>query len=75
MNVSSGWVESPDRNLDGLYENNQDCLWTMTAPDGYIIEVAIQFMHTEFDSETGKCYDFVQVCFSFHLSADLYSLV
>ena len=49
----SGFIQSPDEDNDGTYENDQDCLWTISAPEGQIIQIKF----SEFDIETHKTCD------------------
>lgn len=54
-----GMFGSPDPNLDGRYEPNMDCLWTIEMP----VNKAINLTFTSFDLEsTTVCrFDYVNV--------------
>lgn len=54
-----GMFGSPDPNLDGLYEPNLDCLWTIEMP----VNKAINLTFNSFDVENAfDCrYDYVKV--------------
>lgn len=59
---TSGFVESPDINKDGLYEKNLDCIWTITVPDQSIVKLTFESFDLEDTNDyTGKCRDYVQV--------------
>ena len=44
---STGSVTAPDFDGDGLYDTNVDCLWTVQAPENYVIRYEIQFYEIE----------------------------
>lgn len=54
-----GMLGSPDSNLDGRYEPNMDCLWTIEMP----VNKAINLTFTSFDLESAtNCrFDYVKV--------------
>ena len=43
----TGSVTAPDFDGDGLYEINVDCIWTIHAPEDYVIRYVIQFFEIE----------------------------
>ena len=43
----AGSVTAPDFDDDGLYQINVDCLWTIQAPEGYVIRYVIEFFEIE----------------------------
>ena len=49
----SGWVTSIDRNGDGLCDQNRDCIWTIIAPDGMVVD--IYFHMVDFNRYTSVC--------------------
>ena len=58
----SGVFHSPDNDNNGVYENGQDCLWTLTALEGQVIYLKFIKFDLE-DGENNICaYDFVEVC-------------
>ena len=45
LSSSSGAIVSPDRNNDGLYDMEVDCLWIIVAPENQVIRHKIdQFL-------------------------------
>ena len=58
MTQSSGNISSYDGDLDGKYDSNQNCVWTILAPSDKIIR--LEFL--VFELEASECeYDYVQV--------------
>ena len=46
--------------VDGLYDNNLNCSWSMTANERNVIE--INFVHLDIESNNTKCdFDYLQV--------------
>lgn len=58
----SGVFISPDVDNNGVYESNQDCLWTLTAPEHQVIYLKFIKFDLEFEDNCG--YDYVEVCYS-----------
>lgn len=55
----SGNISSYDGNHDGLYDNNQNCVWTIIAPEDNVIR--LEFLG-DFELESSECYfDYVKV--------------
>ena len=44
---ATGSITAPDVDGDGLYDTNRDCLWTVQAPENYVIRYVIQFFDIE----------------------------
>ena len=60
MNSSSPSVfESPDVNRDGKYEDNLECVWTIFAPENYVL--SISFTQFTVDTKSIACGDYVEV--------------
>ena len=71
FNSSVGWISSLDRDGDGLYDCNEDCMWIIKAPDFFGIQLTIIYLEIEpnvlcsydylkvvkqiFNNHTGKC--------------------
>ena len=41
LTSSSGVIESPDEDNDGLYDHNLNCSWTVTAGEGFVVAFQI----------------------------------
>ena len=53
---TSGTVVAPDSDLDGQYDENANCYWTIEAQEGYVIRYRINYIVIE-DSKHGDCTD------------------
>ena len=64
---ASGSIVAPDFDGDGLYDLNVDCLWTIAAPENYVIRYMIHFVKIE---DSVSCHlDVLMVsCFLFFFS-------
>ena len=47
----SGWISAPDRDDDGLYDFNLNCLWTVEVDPSKLIR--FQLMYVEMDYSPG----------------------
>lgn len=53
-------IRTVDKDGDGIYEPNLDCVWTIIAPEGKIIR--LQFFYVNMEGIYGGCnYDVVEV--------------
>ncbi|XP_059183305.1 cubilin [Centropristis striata] len=59
LSMPMGMLGSPDPNLDGRYEPNMDCMWTIEMP----VNKAINLTFTSFELESSSTcrYDYVKV--------------
>ena len=56
----SGLITAPDQNGDGFYDINTDCLWIITAEEGYVIRYSFVLQFIEYSVNCNK--DVLQVC-------------
>ena len=54
----SGTISSFDGDNDGLYDENLNCIWTIIAPEHYVIRLEFLIFELEYDED---CVDRVQV--------------
>ena len=54
LESASGSVTPPDLDGDGSYDINVDCLWTVQAPEDYVIRYVIQFFEIEYHAGCGS---------------------
>ena len=59
FNSSVGWISSLDRDGDGLYDSNEDCMWIIKAPDFFGIQLTIIYL--EIESNVLCSYDYLKV--------------
>ena len=55
----SGELHNPDVDGDFKYEDNTECIWTITADFDRVIEV--EFYYMELEDSASCLYDYVQV--------------
>ncbi|KAK2582771.1 hypothetical protein KPH14_005036 [Odynerus spinipes] len=55
--TSTGVIQTP--NEDGSYGNNEECIWTIQAPPGYVVQLTWLSFHLEHHSHCSN--DFVKV--------------
>ena len=48
LTSSSGVIESPDEDNDGLYDHNLNCSWTVTAGKGFVVAFHITRLVIEY---------------------------
>ena len=59
LNQPSGFIHSPDLDNDGKYDTNQNCSWTLTAPEDHVIY--LQFLEFDIEYYDNCIYDFVEI--------------
>ena len=59
LNTTSGRFGSIDSNLDGLYEHNLDCRWTIFGGDNKVIQLNIEGIDIE--QHPSCVYDYIKV--------------
>ena len=57
-----GEITNPDEDGDSKYDDNTECVWTITAEVNKVIEVQFYYLETEGDANLPCLYDYVQVC-------------
>ena len=72
--TGDGWIEPPDLDKDGLYDNLVWCRWFIRAPINHAIELEIHFMQIEGnypscnrDSLAVSIFLCLHISFHFHL--------
>ena len=55
----SGMISAPDQNGDGFYDINTDCLWIISAKEGYVIRYRVVITYVEESVDSHK--DVLQV--------------
>ena len=48
MRQSSGWIASPDYDLDGMYDSNMDCQWFVIANNGSVISFQVLYVEIQY---------------------------
>ena len=56
LNETSGSIRSVDRDGDGLYDNNLECVWVIVAPEATVIELKILYMDIEWHKTCDSDY-------------------
>ena len=54
MTSESGTITPPDRDRDSLYDFNIDCLWIITAEEGFVIRYNVSILHIEWSADCHK---------------------
>lgn len=60
LDSSYGWLSAPDRDEDGLYDFNLNCLWTVETQARK--QIKFQVLYVILDSDDGDS-DFLKVSF------------
>ena len=55
----NGVIKAMDRNNDGMYDNDQDCWWTLAANKKQTIELRIKYVQLEISLTC--LFDYLQV--------------
>ena len=69
LQSTTGEIVAPDYDKDGLYDLNIDCLWTVEAPEDYLIQFHIHSVDIE--STIGCIKDFLKVVYIHELFCTL----
>ena len=69
MRQSSGWIESPDYDLDGLYDLNMECRWFVIVNNGSVI--SFQILYVEIQAAVACATDFLRVTVTLHIEQKL----
>ena len=53
MTITADWLSAVDRDPDGYFDANVDCLWTFLAPKDYVVDVMVLYvyMHLKTDPD------------------------
>ena len=60
-NVSNGSGRIYSPGYPGVYESNLVCLWTLTAEEGYRVQLNFSNFDIEDPTSIGKCFDYIEV--------------
>ena len=73
MTDSHGWIASPDRDMDGVYDFNVECEWFIQVSPGKVIQLQILYLIVANDRGiVGACYEdqlSVSICFKVSLES------
>ena len=71
MTDSSGWIASPDRDMDGAYDFNVECKWFIQVSPGKVIQLQILYIYLD---DIKECYGDELLVSMFQNDTLLYSL-